>query len=85
MQVKDKKFFANIYNKIAGSVQTVNEKIVAHQQKKVTTEDVIATVALEQLAIQHEILLVLATMVFDPGTESVSLPEHPKKISGFLA
>jgi len=83
MQVKDKQYMASIFSKISASVTTVNDKIIANQQKKATVEDVIATVALEQLAIQHQILMLLATMVFDPGTGSETLPEPPKKIIGF--
>jgi hypothetical protein len=83
MQVKDKHYVTNIFNRVSASVKTVNDKIIAHQQKRAAAEDVIATAALEQLAIQHEILLVLATMVFDPGTGSETLPEPPKKIIGF--
>jgi len=83
MQVKDKQYVANIFNRISASVRTVNDTIIANQQKKATVENVMATAALEQLAIQHEILLVLATMVFDPGTGSETLPEPPKKIIGF--
>jgi hypothetical protein len=83
MQVKDKQYVANIFNRISASVKTVNDKIIANQQKKATVEDLMATAALEQLTMQHEILLVLATMVFDPGTGSETLPEPPKKIIGF--
>ena len=83
MQVKDKQYVANIFNKISASVKTVNDKIIANQQKKASVEELIATAALEQLAIQHEILLVLATMIFDPGTGPETLPEPPKKIIGF--
>jgi hypothetical protein len=83
MQVKDKQYLANIYNKISASVKTVNDKIIANQQKKATVEELMATAALEQLTIQHEILLLLATMIFDPGTGPETLPEPPKKIIGF--
>jgi len=83
MQVKDKQYLANIFNRISASVKTVNDKIIANQQKKATVEEVMTTAALEQLAMQHEILLVLATMVFDPGTGPETLPEPPKKIIGF--
>ncbi len=83
MQMKDKQYLANIFSRISASVKTVNDKIIANQQKKATLEDLIATTAVEQLAIQHEILLVLATMVFEPGTGSETLPEPPKKIIGF--
>jgi hypothetical protein len=83
MQVKDKQYIANIYNKISASVKTVNDKIIANQQKKATVEELMATAALEQLTIQHEILLVLATMIFDSGTGPETLPEPPKKIIGF--
>jgi hypothetical protein len=62
----------------------VNEKIIAHQQKKVTTEAVLTTIALEQLAMQHETLILLATMLFDPGTDPNTMPEPPKKIIGFV-
>ena len=83
MQIKNKQYLVNILNRISASVTTVNDKIIANQQKRATVEDLIATTALEQLAIQHEILLVLATMVFEPGTDSETLPEPPKKIIGF--
>lgn len=83
MQVKDKQYLVNIFNRISASVKTVNEKIVAQQQKKATVEEVLVTAALEQLAMQHEMLIVLATMVFDPGTGPETLPEPPKKIIGF--
>ena len=83
MQVRDKQYLANIFSRISASVKTVNDKIIANQQKKATVEDVMATTALEQLAIQHEILIVLAMMVFDPGTGSEALPEPPRKIIGF--
>lgn len=83
MQVKDKQYLVNIFNKISASVKTVNDKIIANQQRSATVGDLMATVALEQLAIQHEILIVLATMVFDPGTGPETLPEPPKKIIGF--
>jgi hypothetical protein len=85
MQVKDRQYMVNILNRIAASVKTVNDKIIANQQKRATVEDLMATVALEQLTMQHEILIVLATMVFDPGTSSEALPEPPKKIIGFQA
>ena len=61
----------------------MNDKIIANQQKKATVEERMATAALEQLTIQHEILLVLATMIFDPGTGPETLPEPPKKTIGF--
>jgi hypothetical protein len=83
MQVKDKQYMVNLFNRISASVKTVNDKIIANQQKKATVEDLLATTALEQLTMQHEILIILATMVFDPGTGSETLPEPPKKIIGF--
>lgn len=83
MQPKDKQFVANIYNRISASVKTVNEKIIANRQNKATIEDLIATAALEQVAMQLEILIVLALMAFDPQTDSETLPEPPKKIIGF--
>jgi hypothetical protein len=83
MQVKDKQFLANVFNRISASVTKVNEKIVAHQQKKIPVDDLLATTALEQLAMQHEMLILLATMIFDPGTDTAPLPELPKKIIGF--
>lgn len=83
MQVKDNQYLVNVFNRISASVNTVNDKIIANAQKRAAVEDLIATTALEQLAIQHEILIALATMVFDPGTGSETLPERPKKIIGF--
>ena len=53
MQVKDKQHLANIFNRILASVKTVNDKIIANQQKRATVEDLMATAVLEQLAIQH--------------------------------
>lgn len=82
MQVKDKQFVANVFNRISASVATVNKKIVAHQQKMISADAVLVTVALEQLAMQHEMLILLATMIFEP-TDSAPLPELPKRIIGF--
>jgi len=45
MQTKDKQYLANIFNRITASVNTVNDKIIANQQKKATVEDLMATVA----------------------------------------
>ena len=83
MQVKDKQYVANIFNRISASVTTVNDKIIANRQKKATVEDVIATVALEQLTVQHEILLVLATMMFDP-TGSETFPNRRRRSSASI-
>lgn len=83
MQVKDKKYMLNIFKRISESVKTANEKILAQQQGKLSLEQLKATLALEQLGMQHEILIVLATMIFDPGTDTEPLPEMPKKIIGF--
>jgi hypothetical protein len=84
MQTKDKQYLVNIFDKIESSVKTVNEKIIAQQQKRATVEDLIATVALEQLTIQHEILMVLGIMFFDPGTGPATLPVAPRRIMGFM-
>ena len=83
MQVKDKQFLVNIFNRVSASVVRVNEKIIAHQQNKLSVENLQATVALEQLAMQHEMLIALAMLVFDPGTGAMVLPDLPKKIMGF--
>src|ERR1700739_956843 len=83
MYVKDKRYLANIYKRISTSVTTVNTKIIASQQKKISVEELLASVALEQLAMQHDTLIVLATMVADPEINSGPLPELPKKIIGF--
>jgi hypothetical protein len=83
MYVKDKQFLANVFARISASVTTVNAKIIASQQKKISTEDLLATVALEQLAMQHEALIVLAVLVADPEINVEPLPELPKKIIGF--
>jgi hypothetical protein len=72
-----------MFNRISASVTKVNEKIITHQQNKASVEELLATAALEQLAMQHEMLIVLATLVFDPGTGPDTLPELPKKIIGF--
>ena len=83
MYVKDKRYLANIFRKISESVTTVNAKIIAAQQKKISVEELLTSVALEQLAMQHEALIVLATMVADPEITAEPLPEWPKKIIGF--
>jgi hypothetical protein len=83
MQVKDKQYLANVYNRIKASVATVNAKIAAEQQGQVSLERVMAAVALERLAMQHDILIVLATIVYDPGTDDGPLPEMPRKFIGF--
>lgn len=83
MYVKDKQFLVNIFKRISKSVETVNEKVIAHQQKRIPTEDLLATVAMEQLGMQHEELLLLAMLVADPEINVDSLPEPPKTIIGF--
>jgi hypothetical protein len=83
MQVKDKKYLANIFSRISKSVTTINEKIIAHQQGKTSVQELAAIAALEQLAMQHEILIVLAMLVTDPVLTAEPLPEFPKKIIGF--
>jgi hypothetical protein len=83
MYVKDKRYLANIFKRISASVTTVNAKIVASQQHKISIEAVQTSVALEQLAILHEVLIVLATLVADPEINVEPLPELPKKIVGF--
>jgi len=81
--VKDKQYLANVFKRISASVTTVNAKIIAAQQKKISIEELQATVALEQLAMQHEALIMLATLVADPTMNVEPLPELPKKIVGF--
>lgn len=83
MYVKDKLYLANLFKRISASVTTVNAKIIAAQQKKITVEELQAAVALEQLAMAHETLIVLATLVADPEINVGPLPELPKKIIGF--
>ena len=83
MYVKDKRYLANIFKRISASVTTVNAKIVASQQHKISIEAVQTSVALEQLAILHEALIVLAMLVADPEINVGPLPELPKKIVGF--
>ena len=83
MYVKDKQFLANIFNRISASVTTVNAKIVAFQEKRISVEELHSSVAIEQLAMQHEALLVLAMLVADPEINVGPLPELPKKIIGF--
>lgn len=83
MHVKDKKYLANIFNRISKSVTTINEKIIAQRQGKTSVEELVAIAALEQLAMQHEILIVLAMLVTDPALAAESVPELPKKIIGF--
>jgi hypothetical protein len=83
MYVKDKEYFANILKSISASTTTVNAKIAAYQQKKISIEALQTSVALEQLSMLHETLIVLATLVADPEINAGSLPELPKKIVGF--
>jgi hypothetical protein len=82
MYLKDKLYLANIFKRISASVTTVNEKIVAFQKKNISIEEMHAAVALEQLAIQHEALIVLATLVADPDINA-ELPVISNKITGF--
>jgi hypothetical protein len=84
MQVKDKRYLANILSRVSASVTTVNEKIIAHRNGKASVEALQTTVALEQLAIEHEILLLLGVLVTDPALATDSLPVIEKKITGFL-
>jgi hypothetical protein len=83
MQVKDKQYLVKVFNSITASADTVNKKIAAYQQGKASAEAVRTTAALEQLAMQHEMLIVLAMLVFDPGTGDQKLPDFPKKVIGF--
>jgi hypothetical protein len=83
MYVKDKLFLANIFKRISASVTTVNAKIIACQQNEISVEALQTSVALEQLAILHEALIVLAMLVADPEINAGPLPELPKKIVGF--
>lgn len=83
MQVKDKQFLANVFDRISASVTTVNTKTLAYRQGKAMVNDLLATVATEQLAMQHEILILLGTMIFEPEAGDATLPEPPKKIIGF--
>ncbi len=83
MYVKEKQYLANIFKRISASVKTANEKIIACQQKKISIEELHAAVALEQLAMQHEALIVLATLVADPEINVEPLPELPKQLIGF--
>jgi hypothetical protein len=83
MHVKDRKYLANIFSRISGSVTSINEKIIAHRQGKASVQELLALAALEQLAMQHEILIVLAMLVTDPVLTAEPLPELPKKIIGF--
>jgi hypothetical protein len=82
MYVKDKQYLANIFKRISASVATVNAKIIASQQKRISVEELLASVALEQLSMQHEVLVVLATMVADPELNAGPLPELPTKMIG---
>ena len=86
MQLKDKKYIRNLIGKISGSVGTMNAKILLHKEGVVSIESVLATAALEQLAMQHEILLLLSILVAEPaapGSTPEPLPEVEKKIIGF--
>jgi hypothetical protein len=83
MQLKDRQYLANVFNRIRASVNTINEKIIAQRKGEATIEGLLATTALEQLAMQHEILIMLAMLVTDPELTSEPLPEFPKKIIGF--
>jgi len=83
MQVKDKRYLANIFTRISTSVNTVNEKIIAHRNGKASIEELQTTFVSEQLSMQHEILIVLAMLVTDPALAADPLPELPKKIIGF--
>jgi hypothetical protein len=83
MQVKEKEFLVNVFDRISKSVVAVNEKILAQRSGKISVEDLHASVAFAQLTMQQEMLVLLAVMVYDPGTDAESMPELPKKIIGF--
>jgi len=83
MYVKDKQFLANIFTRMSASVTTVNEKIVACRQNKISIESLQTTVALEQLSMMHEALIVLTMLVTDPSINFEPPPELPKKVVGF--
>lgn len=83
MHVKDKQYLANVFSRISASVDTVNEKITAHQNGKLSVDEFQATVALEQLAMQHETLIILAMLVADPALAAEPFPEIPKRTIGF--
>jgi hypothetical protein len=84
MQVKDRQYLANIINKVGKSATTTNEKILAYRNGKASVEQLHAAVALEQLGMQHEILLALGILIIDPVLAAEPLPEMPKKILGFI-
>lgn len=79
MQVKDKQYLANVFNRITASVNTVNERIIAHRNGKVSVEELHALIALEQLVMQQETLILLATLAIDPALATEPLPELPKR------
>ena len=83
MQLKDKEYLINVVNRVSASVTTVNETITAYKNGKMPLENFQATITVQQLVIQHDILIALAMLVFDPGTDTSPLPEMPKKIIGF--
>jgi hypothetical protein len=65
MYVKDKKYVADIFKRTSASVATVNAKIIACQKGEMTVEALQTSVAIEQLSMLHEALVVLATLVID--------------------
>jgi len=54
MYISDKQFLATIFNRISAFLTTVNARIIAFQQKQISIEEFQASVAMEQLAMQHE-------------------------------
>jgi len=83
MKLHDKNYLGEVYVRIDKSVKRANEQLVTYQKDGCTVEQLQVVLAQENLAMQHEILSTLATMVWEPKTGEDNLPRPPEKMIGF--
>ena len=83
MKSHDRNYLGDVYERIGKSVNRANDMLVNYQKEKATVEQLQAVLAMEQLAMQHEILTTLATMSWEPKTGEENLPKPPEKMIGF--
>jgi hypothetical protein len=83
MRLYDKNYLGNVYERIDKSVKRANELLVNYQKDKASVEQLQAVLAQEQLAMQHEILITLAMIIWEPKNGEENLPKPPEKMIGF--
>ena len=83
MKLHDKNYLGEVYVLIGKSVKAVNEKLEAYKKDGCTVEQLQVVLAMEHLAMQHQILSTLATMICEPKTGDDNLPKAPEKMIGF--